>query len=132
MKYFYKIENGKLQIGSGITTPNGLIEYIKGNEPQELLDALLQQELAKRPQEITNAISKHLDEQAQALRYDNMMSARSYAGYANPFQDEATKLAQWASDCWVKAGQIEADVKAGNIPMPTVDEAIAMLPVYQG
>jgi len=84
----------------------------------------------QQAQAITNAISQHLDKQAQVLRYDNMMSARSYAGYVNPFQAEATKLADWASDCWVKAGQIEADVQAGTIPMPTVDEAIAMLPVY--
>lgn len=59
-----------------------------------------------------------------------MMSARSYAGYTNPFQTEAQKLAVWASDCWVVAGTIEADVKAGLRPMPTVAEVIAELPAY--
>jgi len=133
MKTFYKINtDGTPVIGSGTVIPKGFTEYKKGSEPQELLDAIANEELAKRPQEINNAIQQHLDSQAQALRYDNMMSARSYAGYANPFQAEATALATWASDCWVKAGQIEADVKAGTIAMPTVDEAIAMLPVYGG
>lgn len=40
MKAFYKIENGKAQVGSGQIVPESFIEYIVGKEPQELLDAL--------------------------------------------------------------------------------------------
>lgn len=40
MKTFYKIEEGKLQIGSGELIPESFIEYEVGKEPQELLDAL--------------------------------------------------------------------------------------------
>jgi len=130
MKTFYRIINNQLQLGSGTVIPDGFIEYEIGNEPQELLDAKANEELANKPQEIDQAIQNHLDKKAQELRYDNMMSARSYAGYTNAFQAEATALASWASDCWVVAGQIEADVQAGNRPMPTVDEVIAELPVY--
>lgn len=77
------------------------------------------------------AIEKHLDNKAKEFRYDNIMSARSYAGYDNPFQAEAQKLAVWASNCWVKAGEIEADVKAGKRDMPTIDEVLSELPVYE-
>jgi len=79
---------------------------------------------------INNAIQNHLDTKAQEFRYDNMMSARSYTGYTNAFQAEAQALATWASECWVVAGEIEADVEAGTREMPTVDEVLAELPVY--
>ena len=80
---------------------------------------------------MNKAIQQHLDSKAQELRYDNMMSARSYAGYENPYQEEATKLAIWCSDCWEKAGEIEADVLAGNRDMPTVDEVLEELPKFE-
>ncbi len=78
-----------------------------------------------------NAIQTHLDTKAKEFRYDNMMSARSYAGYTNPFQAEAKKLAIWASNCWVKAGEIESAVQGGDRDMPSIDEVLAELPVYE-
>lgn len=38
MKKFYKIENGKAQVGSGTIVPDSFIAYEE--EPQELLEAL--------------------------------------------------------------------------------------------
>jgi len=81
-------------------------------------------------QAISSAIEKMLDEKAQEYRYDNMTSARSYAGYKNPFQQEAQSLAVWAANCWLKAGEIEADVKAGNREMPTVEEVLSEMPLF--
>ena len=40
MKSFYKIEQGKAQVGSGTFVPPEFIEYEIGNEPEELLLAL--------------------------------------------------------------------------------------------
>lgn len=55
MKTFYKIEEGKLQIGSGELIPESFIEYEVGKEPQELIDALeseaKEQELQSKIQE---------------------------------------------------------------------------------
>ena len=42
MKKFYKIENGKAQVGQGTFVPDGFIVYV--DEPQELLDALTLEE----------------------------------------------------------------------------------------
>lgn len=75
--------------------------------------------------EITSAIQAMLDTQAQSLRYDNMMSARSYAGFVNPFQAEAQALAVWCANCWIKAGELEAL----GVPM-TVEEVMAQMPEY--
>jgi hypothetical protein len=75
--------------------------------------------------EITSAIQAMLDTQAQSLRYDNMMSARSYAGFVNPFQAEAQSLSVWCANCWIQAGQLEAL----GVPM-TVEEVMAQMPSY--
>lgn len=77
-----------------------------------------------------SAVQNHIDSQAQSLGYDNIVSACSYAGYINEFQTEAISLGAWRSATWTKAYQVQKDVEAETIPMPTVDELIAMLPVY--
>lgn len=75
--------------------------------------------------EITSAIQNMLDTKAQSLRYDNMMSARSYAGFTNPFKAEAQALSVWCANCWIKAGELEAL----GTPM-TVEEVLAQMPIY--
>ena len=75
--------------------------------------------------EIEQAIQKMLDDKAKELRYDNMMSARSYAGFDNPFQTEAQALAVWCANCWLVAGQMEA---SGEVY--TVEEVLAQMPAY--
>jgi len=87
--------------------------------------------IKQKQKAFNSAIEKHLDSKAKEFRYSNMMSARSYTGYDNPFQAEAQKLAVWASNCWVKAGAIEADVEAGKRDMPTIDEVLSELPIYE-
>lgn len=79
---------------------------------------------------INTEIQKLLDTKAQEYRYDNIMSARSYAGYENPFKAEALKLSVWASNCWEKAGQIESEVDSGAREMPTVEQVISEMPIY--
>lgn len=76
---------------------------------------------------IEQAIQKMLDDKAKELRYDNMMSARSYAGFENPFQREAQALAVWCASCWKKAGELEA---AGVVY--TVEEVLSEMPEYVG
>jgi len=92
------------------------------------LEALAMVEMQKKAQELTDAVQKHLDDRAKYYRYDDMKSARSYAGFVNAFQAEATKLGQWASECWVYAGQVEQDVVNGVRAMPTPEELVAELP----
>lgn len=100
----------------------------EGNTPlPEFTDAeLLEQAKAS----MESAIQSHIDSQAQSLGYDGIVSACSYAGYINEFQTEAVALGIWRSAVWTKAYQVQADVEAGTIPMPTIDELIAMLPTF--
>lgn len=78
-----------------------------------------------------NAIQTHLDTKAQSLRYDNINSIGKYVGYENDFRTEAEKLGAWASSCWKVVGNIEVAVNDGIREMPTVEEVITELPLYE-
>ena len=53
MQKFYKIENGKAQVGQGTFVPDGFIVY--EDEPQELIDAL---DLDKQEQYLNTQIQE--------------------------------------------------------------------------
>ena len=95
--------------------------------------AILRAPIPPTPQEqlkaIEQAIEKHMDEVAQSKRYDNRDSCRLYAGYVNPFQDEAIAYGQWVASCWVASNTAQADIIAGLRNIPTPAEAVAELPV---
>lgn len=61
MKYFFKInENGKAVLGRGNKIPDGFTEYTKGQEPKELLDALLIDLKKTKKQAIKSALNNYL------------------------------------------------------------------------
>lgn len=81
-------------------------------------------------QRYSSAIQQFLDKKARSLRYDDMKSVRSYAGYVNTFQAEATHIASWCSSVWAYVGQVEAQVLAQTRTLPTIEELINELPAY--
>lgn len=78
----------------------------------------------------SSAVQKVLDRQARLLRYDDMKSVRSYAGYVNSYQTEATHIASWCSSVWSYVGQVEAQVLAQTRTLPTIEELLLELPKY--
>lgn len=72
-------------------------------------------------------VQEYMDEAARLKGYDSILSAVSYAGYANAFQAEAITFAVWRSECWTHCYQVLADVKAGTRTAPTKDELLAEL-----
>ena len=94
------------------------------------LAKIMLEDKANTLQAMESAIQEYIDSQAKNRGYDSIVSACSYAGYTNEFQTEAVSLGVWRSAVWTKAYQVQADVEAGTIPMPTVDELIAMLPIF--
>lgn len=69
MKKFYKIENGKAQVGQGTFVPDGFIVYV--DEPQELIDALA---LEKQEQDLISEIN-------EAKKYLTKTDHKFYGGY---------------------------------------------------
>ena len=98
---------------------------------------------------ITYAIQKQLDTTAQSRQYDDIKSACAYASptpfiappNATPdqiavtasqekFRIEGNALQAWMSLTWASATQYLAGVTAGTSQMPTVAEAVAMMPTF--
>ncbi|MHB1125246.1 MAG: hypothetical protein ACYC0T_21360 [Ramlibacter sp.] len=75
------------------------------------------------------AIQRLLDSTAQAHGYDHIVSVISYAGSSIPkWSAEGTRAKAWRDECWFKAYEIQEAVKAGTMPLPTVEEVLAQMP----
>ena len=72
------------------------------------------------------AVQSHLDATAQSKGYDSILSACSYAGYANPFQSEGQLFTEWRGNVWAYCYD-QADIFTG-----TVEEFIELLPKFEG
>lgn len=128
LKYTVRYRIGTRWINESSISPDDEIFCIKSEA--ELLDEAKKNEINRQKERINKAIQSMLDKKAQEYRYDSILSARSYAGFDNPFKNEALALSTWAASCWAKAGEIEADVLASNRPMPTIEEILAEMPTF--
>ena len=77
-----------------------------------------------------NAVQKRLDAAAKARGYDDIKSAVSYADEPSVprFQADGIAFRACRSLTWAKCYEIQAQIAAGTIPEPTLDEFLAMLP----
>ena len=79
-------------------------------------------------QRYTAALEAHYDSKAQERKYDNRYTCSLRAGYAGPFQAEGTAFAVWMDACNAQCYTMLAQVQAGTIPLPTIEEVISALP----
>ncbi len=80
-------------------------------------------------------VQLHMDTIAKQKGYGDSrtspsVSARSYAGFPNPFQAECILFSQWAASCWELCYQILDEVKQETRPIPTEQELIDLLPPF--
>ena len=87
-----------------------------------------QKSLAETQQEFSEVIQNLLDSKAKEKHYDSIVSACSYAGAPNPFQEESIAFLAWRGAVWQKCYELLAQVEQGVSPVPTVDQLIAELP----
>ena len=80
---------------------------------------------------LINAVQAHLDAGAQALGYDDIKTAATYAGEAAVprFQNEGRALRSWRSYCWDHCRVVMDAVTAGERAIPTETELLQELPV---
>jgi hypothetical protein len=77
----------------------------------------------------TAAVQATLDAKARERRYDGILSATTYAtSTVSKFKAEGQACVEWRDAVWARCYQMMADVEAGKMPHPTVDELLAMLP----
>ena len=75
--------------------------------------------------EFEQAVQAHLDAVAKSKGYDSILSACTYAGYANPFQEEGQAFTKWRGDVWAYCYEQQ------NIFTGAVDEFILTLPKFE-
>ena len=74
------------------------------------------------------AMEAMFDAKAAERRYASRMTCTARAGYAGPFQAEATAFAIWMDTCNMAAYGVMAQVKGGQRAQPTIAELLALLP----
>jgi hypothetical protein len=125
-----KTEN---DITSFIPVDDGNLDYIEylqwvslGNTAEP---AYTESEIfEKQKNELTQAVQQHLDQVAVNHGYDSIISACSYAGVSNAFQQDGIDFLNWRASCWTTANQVLNDVTNNIIPIPTAEELILLLP----
>ena len=78
------------------------------------------------------AVQAHIDDQAQALGYDDIKAAVTYADEpAVPkFQAEGRALRAWRSLVWERFNAAVAGAQSGAAPVPAAADIIAALPAF--
>lgn len=112
--------------------PNKRYEYdetthtlIWVNEP-EYISYLQVQEIKN----VEQVIQRLLDSTARLHQYDSILSACSYAGYPNTFQQESIDFGNWRSNVWNYCYQELDKVKNGLRPKPSIEEFLLELPQF--
>jgi hypothetical protein len=107
---------------------------------REILDQLVEYDPRPKPPEpsleeriasLLVAVDKHLNQAARAKGYDSIVTAALRAGYPGPFHDDGVAFATWMDATYATCYQLLAQFNAGEIPEPTPDELIAMLPTLE-
>jgi hypothetical protein len=88
---------------------------------------------AQQASTLSAAVKKFIDSAAQALGYDDILSAISYADDPTvpAFQAQGQALRAWRANVWKAALPPINAVAAGTAsPVPTADQLIATLPAF--
>jgi hypothetical protein len=85
---------------------------------------------ARAQERLTTAVQSHLDATARARGYDSALSCVTYLDSTVPaYKAEATAMKLWRDAVWVRCITLMGEVKAGQRPIPTESQLIALLPV---
>ena len=79
---------------------------------------------------VKRALQAHIDSVAVGLGFSGGNAVMLYAGFANAFQSLAQAFGAWEAGIWVLANEHMALVKAGKKAMPTLTEAVGMIPAF--
>ncbi|OPA71836.1 hypothetical protein BB381_06780 [Campylobacter pinnipediorum subsp. caledonicus] len=108
------------------------VEYkeVDGEYVAQIIETKSIQEYTKEKliQEFKDRVQAHLDEKANEHGYDNILSASSYAGYENDFQEEGKAFGVWKSKVWKTGYMILAEKGDQDPSTINLDELLEGLP----
>ena len=98
----------------------------EGNIPEpEFNEAEVLTNIARNLEDVAQ---HYIEKEATSRGYDSIVSACSYAGYPNVYQDEAISLGVFRSAVWTYMYQVQTDVQSGIRAIPTEAELLLELP----
>lgn len=104
-------------------------QYTQRWSIEALSDTQKGAKVQERFAEIKAAVQDRLDSFAQTRDYNSILSASTYATSAvTQFAADGQYCVTARDDTWGALYQMLNDYEAGNIDLPTVDEALAQLP----
>lgn len=108
------------------------IEKLPANHPLRRRYEASKPTQAQLVAQYTSQIDSWINQVARSMKYNDIVSAVSYKGDANPvFAAEADALSTWRSSVWTTANQLLAEVASGTRPVPTnFKEVKDLLPVF--
>ena len=103
---------------------------------QWVLNKTKQAELAAQAEQqsvdaVKHALQAHIDAVAVGLGFSGGNAVMLYAGFANAFQPLAQAFGAWEAGIWAQANQYKAQVKAGDAPMLTPEQAVERIPKFE-
>ena len=106
-------------------------DWVLDKTKQAELDAQAEKQAAEAALvNIKQALQAHIDGVAHSLGFKDGYSVMLYTGFNNPFRALAEAFGAWEAGIWVLANEHMALVKAGKKAMPTLTEAVGMIPAF--
>ena len=104
-------------------------DWVLDKNKQAELDAQAAKQAAEAALvNIKQGLQSHIDGVARGLGFTDGNSVMLYTGFNNPFRALAEAFGAWEAGIWVLANEHRALVKAGKKAMPTLTEAVGMIP----
>lgn len=111
------------------TDPTGLLLVKKDvTTTDTVIRQKIMQDMMNKGEEL---VTQMLNHEAQLKNYGDIVSACSYAGAPNPFQEESTRFLAWRGSVWSSLYRYVNDVVSGVSPIPSsMEEVLAQLPKF--
>ena len=102
-------------------------QWVLNDSKQDELDAQAEKHAVDA---VKHALQAHIDAVAAGLGFSSGNAVMLYAGFANVFQLLAQSFGVWEAGIWAQANQYMAQVKAGEAPMLTPEQAVERIPAF--
>ena len=102
-------------------------QWVLNESKQVEMEAQAEQQAVES---VRRALQAHIDSVASGLGFSSGNAVMLYAGFANVFQLLAQSFGVWEAGIWAQANQYMAQVKAGEVPMLTPEQAVERIPAF--
>ncbi len=103
-------------------------QWVLNESKQDELDAQAEKHAVEA---VKQALQSHIDSVAFGLGFSGGNAVMLYAGFANAFQSLAQAFGAWEAGIWAQANQYMGQVKVGDAPMLTPEQAVERVPSFE-